>query len=141
MCALDAGAHLKLLGCTLRTGTDGWIYAGTASGGEFAIRTFDYGTRFFASFVWPAQGTTPQWLEFVNRANRSASLVTFVLSTDSDASYSVKAVAFVPGTYDTKAFATAFGMWQHDLDLLAQAPTPSDQSSEQIDPLRDLLVH
>lgn len=139
--ALDAAAHLKLLGCTLRTGTDGWIYARTAAGGEFAIRTLDCGTRFFASFAWPARGTMLQWLEFVNRANRSASFVTFVLSIDSDASYSVKAMAFVAGTYDTKAFATAFGMWQHDLDSLAQAPTPSDQSSEQIDSRRDLLVH
>lgn len=129
--ALDAATHLTLLGWSFRLGGDGWLYVDDAVDGKFCIRPLDYAVRFFAVFVWPAPGTTAlQWLEFINRANRAATLVTFALSIEADGAYSVSVSATSPGRYQTSAFGIALRMWQQDLKLLAGAPKPTAAGDE-----------
>ena len=117
------GRHLEYLGYEVHDHPDGWSYAVHPVRLNMHVRACELGVRLHC-MLWIGNhvANRPVWLEFVNRANDSATLARFDFGRDDEGAYHVRVRALLPATYKRRLFALLLDAWQEDLRLLRSAP-------------------
>lgn len=125
--------HLQYFGYEVHEQPDGWWYAVHPVRLNLHVRAFELGVRLHC-VLWIGNQVADRgaWLEFVNRANDSATVARFTFGRDQEGTYCVRVRALLPATYTRRLFGLLLDAWHEDLAAFRSAPleTPVEDDED-----------
>ena len=123
--------HLEYLGYEVHVQPDGWTYAVHPVRHNIHLLASELGVRLHC-LIWIGNDISGReaWLEFVNRANESASVARFAFGRDGEGTWFVRIRALLSRVYDRRLFGLLLDAWHEDLAVLRTAPRDEEAKVE-----------